>query len=262
MSLITSDFVAKYEEKQPPWGFGGLGEIVYLRTYSRSIESLNRTETWIETLTRVINGAVEIGVPFSKEQAETLFDHMFNLRCSVSGRALWQLGTPLVSQFSGTSLNNCFFTNIESPKDFELVFDYLMLGGGVGFSVERSKIHDLPKVKPVASIKHEKTKDADFIVPDSRQGWRQLLHNVLNSYFHTGESFTYSTILVREYGAILSTFGGTASGPAALVDGITEICKVLDLRVGKKLRSIDVLDVCNIIGKIVIAGSSRWCRLA
>lgn len=257
MSLITSDFVAKYEEKQPPWGFGGLGEIVYLRTYSRSIEGLNRTETWIETLTRVVNGAVEIGVPFSKEQAEALFDHMFNLRCSVSGRALWQLGTPLVSQFSGTSLNNCFFTNIESPKDFELIFDYLMLGGGVGFSVERSKIHDLPKIKPVASIKHEKTKDADFIVPDSRQGWRQLLHNVLNSYFYTGESFTYSTILVREYGAILSTFGGTASGPAALVDGITEICKVLDLRVGKKLRSIDVLDVCNIIGKIVIAGSSR-----
>lgn len=191
MSLITSDFVAKYEEKQPPWGFGGLGEIVYLRTYSRSIEGLNRTETWIETLTRVVNGAVEIGVPFSKEQAEALFDHMFNLRCSVSGRALWQLGTPLVSQFSGTSLNNCFFTNIESPKDFELIFDYLMLGGGVGFSVERSKIHDLPKIKPVASIKHEKTKDADFIVPDSRQGWRQLLHNVLNSYFYTGESFTY-----------------------------------------------------------------------
>lgn len=257
MTLITAEFVAKYEDKQPPWGFGGLGEIVYLRTYSRTVEGQSRTETWIETLTRVINGAVEIGVPFSKEQAESLFDHMFNLRCSVSGRALWQLGTPLVSKFSGTSLNNCFFTNIESPKDFELIFDYLMLGGGVGFSVERAKIHDLPKVKAVSSIRHEKTKDADFIVPDSRQGWRQLLHNVLNSYFYTGESFTYSTILVREYGAILSTFGGTASGPAALVDGMTDICKVLDMRVGKKLRSIDVLDICNIIGKIVIAGSSR-----
>jgi len=80
---------------------------------------------------------------------------------------------------------------------------------------------------------------------------------VLKSYFETGKSFTYSTILIREFGAPLKTFGGTASGPAALIDGIEDICKVLDGRVGKKLRSIDVLDICNIIGRIVVSGSSR-----
>jgi ribonucleoside-diphosphate reductase alpha chain len=257
MSLLTEEFISEYRNKQAPWGFGGLGEIVYLRTYSRPIDGEDRNETWVETLKRVIDGAVEIGSPLEKQDAEKLFDHMFNLRCSVSGRALWQLGTPLVKKFSGTSLNNCFFTNIEKPKDFELIFDYLMLGGGVGFSVERSKIHELPKIKKVERIHHERTNDADFIVPDSRQGWRQMLHNVLNSYFYTGESFSYSTILIREFGAPLKTFGGTASGPSALVDGVADLCKVFDNRVGKKLRSIDVLDICNIIGKIVVAGSSR-----
>lgn len=257
MSLLTEEFLSQYKNKKAPWGFGGLGEIVYLRTYSRPIEGENRNESWVETLKRVIDGAVEIGSQLEKSDAEKLFDHMFNLRCSVSGRALWQLGTPLVKKFSGTSLNNCFFTNIEKPKDFELIFDYLMLGGGVGFSVERSKIHELPKIKKVDSIRHEKTNDADFIVPDSRQGWRQTLHNVLNSYFYTGESFTYSTILIREFGAPLKTFGGTASGPSALVEGVADLCKVFDNRVGKKLRSVDVLDICNIIGKIVVAGSSR-----
>ena len=175
----------------------------------------------------------------------------------MSGRALWQLGTPLVKQFNGTSLNNCYFTNIESVEDFELLFDYLMLGGGVGFSVERSKIHDLPKIKSGVTVTHERTNDADIIVPDSRQGWRRLLHAVLKSYFETGKSFTYSTILIREFGARLKTFGGTASGPGALIDGIDDICKVLDARAGKKLRSIDVLDICNIIGRIVVSGSSR-----
>ena len=257
MSLLSPEFIASYASKTPPWGFGGLGEIVFLRTYSRKIEGTDQTESWTQTIQRIIEGAGDIGVPFSTEDAEHLFDHMFNLRCAVSGRALWQLGTPLVKQFSGTSLNNCFYTNIEKIEDFEMLFDYLMLGGGVGFSVERSKIHELPKVKAVASITAERTNDADFIVPDSRQGWRELLHKVLESYFKNGKSFTYSTILIREFGTPLKTFGGTASGSGALVDGIADICKVLDNRVGKKLRSIDVLDICNIIGRIVVSGSSR-----
>jgi len=257
LSLLNANFINSYSQKQVPWGFGGLGEIVYLRTYSRKVDGTDRTETWVETLKRIIDGAVEIGVPFTQRQAETLFDHMFNLRCSVSGRALWQLGTPLVSKLSGTSLNNCFFTNIEKIEDFELLFDYLMLGGGVGFSVERAKIHELPKVKSVDKITAERTNDADFIIPDSRQGWRALLHKVLESYFITGKSFTYSTILIREFGAPVKTFGGTASGPGSLIDGITDICKVFNNRINKKLRSIDVLDICNIIGRVVVSGSSR-----
>lgn len=257
MSIFSPEFLSSYSQKQTPWGFGGLGEVVYLRTYSRHIDALNRNETWTETIVRAIDGAIAIGAPLSEVKAEKLFDHMFHLRCSLSGRALWQLGTPLVTQFSGTSLNNCYFTNIETVEDFELLFDYLMLGGGVGFSVERSKIHELPKVKPNVTITHERSNDADIIVPDSRSGWRRLLHSVLKSYFDTGKSFSYSTILVREFGAPLKTFGGTASGPGALIDGIADIAKVMQNREGKKLRSIDVLDICNIIGKIVVSGSSR-----
>jgi len=257
MTTLSSEFLASYSQKRPPWGFGGMGEVVFLRTYSRQVEGLDRSETWVETLARIIEGAVDIGVPYTSSEAEALFDHMFNLRCSFAGRALWQLGTPLVRKFNATSLNNCYFTNIEKIEDFELLFEYLMLGGGVGFSVERSKIHELPKIKSGVSIVHERSNDADIIVPDSRTGWKRLLHSVLKSYFDTGKSFTYSTILVREFGAPLKTFGGTASGPGALIDGVEDICKVMKNREGKKLRSIDVLDICNIIGRIVVSGSSR-----
>lgn len=256
MAYISDDFVTLYDNQTPPWGFGGMGEVVFLRTYSRKKEN-GDNETWPETIQRVINGAIEIGVPYTQKEAETLFDHMFNLRCSYSGRALWQLGTPLIKQLNGASLNNCYFVNIEKIEDFEFLFDHLMLGGGVGFSVERAKIHELPKVKSGVTITHEKTNDADVIVPDSRKGWSRLLHSVLKSYFYTGKSFSYSTTLIREYGAPLKTFGGTASGPSALIEGVEDICKVMDNRVGKKLRSIDVLDICNIIGRIVVSGSSR-----
>lgn len=254
---LSPDFVNKYASKQAPWGFGGLGEIVYLRTYARDVESLGRKELWHETVERCVNGALEIGADLTDGEAETLYDHVFNLRASFSGRALWQLGTPLVRAHNAASLNNCYFTNIEKVEDFEFLFDHLMLGGGVGYSVERSKIHDLPKVHKSVRITHERTNDADLIVPDSRRGWSRLVHAVLKSYFYTGKSFTYSTMLIREFGAPLATFGGTASGPGALIDGIADICKVMEHREGKKLRSIDVLDICNIIGRIVISGSSR-----
>lgn len=256
MLTLNQAFVDSYNSKQAPWGFNGMGEIVFLRTYSRKKENGNN-ETWPETIQRVINGAIEIGVEYTEAEAEALFDHCFNLRCSFAGRSLWQLGTPLIKQLNAASLNNCYFTNIEKIEDFELLFEYLMLGGGVGFSVERSKIHDLPKVKAGVVITHERSNDSDIIVPDSRQGWKRLLHAVLKSYFDTGKSFSYSTILIREYGAPLKTFGGTASGPGALIDGIVDICKVMENRGGKKLRSIDVLDICNIIGRIVVSGSSR-----
>lgn len=253
---LSPDFVASYAQKQPPWGFGGLGEIVYLRTYARDTD-FGRKELWHETVARCVNGAMEIGADLTNADAEKLFDHVFNLRGSFSGRALWQLGTPLVKSHNAASLNNCYFVNIEKIEDFEFLFDHLMLGGGVGYSVERAKIHDLPKIKKGVRITHERSNDADIIVPDSRRGWSRLIHSILKSYFETGKSFTYSTILIREFGAPLKTFGGTASGPGALIDGVADICKVLENRENKKLRSIDVLDICNIIGRIVVSGSSR-----
>lgn len=257
MKILSDEFVNSYATKTPPWGFNGLGEIVYRRTYSRDIEELGRKEFWHETIARCINGAQAIGAGYTKEEAERLFDYIFNLKGIFAGRSLWQLGTPLVEKMSGVSLVNCWFTTIASVDDFKFLMDHLMVGGGVGFSVERSVVYGMPKVKKVDFIKHERTNDADFIVPDSRQGWSSLLGKVMSSYFETGESFTYSTVLIRGFGAPLKTFGGTASGPEVLIEGIADICNILDKRVGKNMRSIDALDIANIIGKIVVAGSAR-----
>ncbi len=80
---------------------------------------------------------------------------------------------------------------------------------------------------------------------------------MLQAYFVTGKSFTYSTILIRGAGEKISGFGGTASGPTILVDGINRISLMIRAREGKKLRSIDVLDICNVIGSIVVAGNVR-----
>lgn len=152
---------------------------------------------------------------------------------------------------------NCWFTAMREPEDFCFLFEHLMLGGGVGFSVKREDIHELPRVKKSVVISHLNTKDADFIVPDSRQGWVELLRKTLKSFFSSGKSFTYSTILVRGAGEPIKGFGGTSSGPQILIEGIQSIVGIFSRREGKKLRSIDVLDINNIIGSIVVAGNVR-----
>ncbi len=256
MTLFSEEFLSGYNLKDVPWGGNGLGEIVYKRTYARVVEGESRTENWKETIVRAINGAQAIGAGYTQEEAERMFDHLFNLRGTFSGRALWQLGTKLGSQY-GDSLNNCWTVSIRRPKDFLFIFDELMMGGGVGYSVKRADINKLPKVKKNVSVTHVASKDADFIVPDSREGWVKLLKQVLDAYFVTGKSFTYSTILVRGKGEVIKGFGGKASGPLPLIDGMTKVGNVLKSREGKKLRSIDVLDIANIIGSVVISGNVR-----
>lgn len=254
--ILSDEFVDSYKTKAPPWGFNGLGYVVYKRTYARLKED-GTTEEWHETVARCVRGAQKIGAKYTKEEAERLFDHIFNLRCNFAGRMLWQLGTSTVDRFGLASLLNCWFCSMTTPEDFCFVFEHLMLGGGVGFSVKREDIHELPRIKQNVNVTHEVTKDADFIVPDSRQGWVQLLRNVLDAFYQSGKSFSYSTILVRGSGEPINGFGGTASGPKILVDGIDKMVQIFQSRAGKKLRSIDVLDINNVIGSIVVAGNVR-----
>jgi ribonucleotide reductase alpha subunit len=254
--IITETFANKYSNKQPNWGFNGLGYIVYKRTYAR-LKDDGKTEEWHETIRRCINGSQKIGANYTQEEAEQLFDLIFNLKCNFAGRMLWQLGTPTVERFGANSLLNCWNVSMNSIKSFLFLFENLMLGGGVGFSIRREDIHELPRIKKGVNITHKNTKDADFIVPDSREGWIHLLEKVLEAYFINGKSFNYSTILIRGAGERIGGFGGIASGPQILLDGIEKINKIFQTREGKKLRSIDVLDICNIIGGIVVSGNVR-----
>jgi ribonucleotide reductase alpha subunit len=256
LNILSPSFLAQYKNKQPNWGFNGLGYIVYKRTYARVKED-GSTEEWNETVERCINGAQKIGAGYTKEEAERIYDYVFNLKCNFAGRMLWQLGTSTVDRFGANSLLNCWATAMREPKAFLFLFENLMLGGGVGYSIRREDVHELPKIKKGVTVIHEATKDADYIVPDKREGWVNLLSKVLDAFYVTGKSFSYSTILIRGYGEPIKGFGGKASGPQILIDGIDKITKIFQAREGKKLRSIDVLDICNIIGSVVVAGNVR-----
>jgi len=258
--LLKKEFLDKYKDKQPDWGFGGLGYVIYKRTYARKVDGQDRTEEWHETVARCLRGAQKIGAKYTREEAETLYDKVFNLKCSFSGRGLWQLGTPLSEKIADANLN-CWVTKVASVDDFEFIFMESMLGGGVGCNISKEYTQEIPRIKNGVRCRLKNTKDADFIVPDSKEGWVELWRKLLNAYIHTGKSFTYSTVCIRSSGEPLKTFGGIAPGPKPLIDGAEELTKILERREGKKLRTQDVADIICVGGEIVKSGGIRRTAL-
>lgn len=244
-----------------PWG--EIGYITYKRTYSRKLKESDpnsKTEEYKESIDRVIKGCrKQLKVGFTEKEEEQLEKYLICLKGSVAGRFLWQLGTKTVDKLGLMSLQNCAFTTIDHPiRPFTWTMDALMLGSGVGYNLQREYVYQLPSVnRKKVKIERLDNDGADYIVPDSREGWVKLLGKVLKSYFYSGIGFTYSTKCIRGKGTIIKGFGGLASGPEDLVEGIENICKVLDERKGKKVRPIDCLDIMNIIGSIVVAGNVR-----
>jgi adenosylcobalamin-dependent ribonucleoside-triphosphate reductase len=263
----THSYISKIsDDVKTPWGM--LGYITYKRTYARrlneDIEDNNDTEEYRDTILRVLDACQkQLKIGFTNKELKNAYYYLMSLKCSVAGRFLWQLGTDTVNKLGLMSLQNCAFTVIDDPiKPFTWIFDVLMLGTGVGFNIQRENIDKLPKLCDAdVKITRQDTKDADFIVPDSREGWVSLLEKVLEAFFYKGKSFSYSTILIRTAGAKIKGFGGTASGPEDLVKGINNIQSILIKRKGSKLTSVDCLDIVNIIASVVVAGNVRRSAL-
>lgn len=242
-----------------------MGYITAKRTYARRLfENVpdSPTEEWEDIVNRVVNATdTQLNVGFTEEEKEKLREHLMLLRGSVAGRFLWQLGTRTVDELGLASLQNCAAVVVDEPiRPFTWAMDMLMLGSGVGFNIQREYVYKLPKVlEDFESPVRQDNASADFIVPDTREGWVKLLEYTLRAAFvkRDKRTFSYSTQLVRGAGAPIKGFGGTASGPEILCTGIGQIASVLESRRGKQLRPVDCLDIMNIIGSIVVAGNVR-----
>jgi ribonucleoside-triphosphate reductase len=253
---INWAFVNKYQDMVPPWG--PVGYVVYKRTYARMTDS-GITEEWWQTVYRCLYSLVhDLGARLTQNEVEQLYHYVFNLKASFSGRALWQLGTKTIQKVGMDSLQNCWNVAMDDPiKPFTFTMNQLMLGGGVGYNLTPEYVYSMPFVKFDPEIKWVDEHDVDFIIPDNREGWVETLGRMLECFFITGKRFHFSAVCIRDKGARINGFGGVASGPTELCEGLLNIAKIISSRYGKKLRPIDVLDIQNILGSIVVAGNVR-----
>ena len=257
-------------------GLTALMMTVFLRTYSRRVSPV-RVETFAEAIDRVVRAATDqIHSPWedSTRDPEDLRRFMLDHKASLAGRFLWQLGTGTVDTLGMASLMNCNFWAVrprsEDPdnwKIFGMVADMLMLGSGVGFSAQHEHVKELPPVLVLAADDPGVVWDGDvgdiaegsdvYEVLDTREGWAALIDRTIQAYLVDGKGFTYTTRRVRPLGAELKTFGGVASGPAPLRKAVGLIQRVMQARAGRRLRSVDVVDIMNQVAQMVCSGNVR-----
>lgn len=281
-NILTKDFLSQYPDFPPH--MNELGQFVFYRTYSRWIPELGRRETWKETCARAVNYNCSLVPGVTREEAELLFDNMFNLRQFLSGRTLWIGGTEAARKFPMANFN-CSFTVIDDFEAIDDIFYLLMLGTGTGFRILKDDVAKLPRIRENLPMviepykptpKHMRSDHtsmyfdgnvATIKVGDSKEGWVTALSYFLRLFWDKKYRDVQGVVLnfndVRPKGERLKTFGGTASGHESLKNMFEKIHAVLTTDrfapkpVNGKLRPIHILDICNIIGENVVVGGVR-----
>lgn len=262
---LSDSFLEEFKGKQPKWGFGGLGYVVYKRTYSRLMDDGSQEE-FVDTCRRVVEGVYNVQKTHCKnlrlpwddrkaqKSAQEMFRRMWEFKWLPPGRGMWIMGSPVVDRIGGAALNNCGFISTEEIKEdfahpFCWMMDMLMLGVGVGFDTKGAGLVKIQE--PQVNLTET------FVVPDTREGWIAGLKEILNAYVGKGVIKKYDYSQVRPEGAPIKGFGGTSSGPKPLMDLVEEIQKILNPLVGEHITSEVIVDICNLIGKCVVSGNVR-----
>ena len=264
---LSDSFINNYKRKRAPFGFNGLGELVYMRTYSR-LKTDGKNEMWWETVQRVVEGtfnmqkrhidAHSLGWNPWKAQhsAQEMYSRIFTMKFLPPGRGLWAMGTPLTEERGlFAALNNCAFVSTENIKDdlstpFTFLMDASMLGVGVGFDT-------LGAGKLIVKGPNETRKTELCEIPDTRQGWVESLRLQLESHFLGTAPVEFDYSLIREEGVAIAGFGGVSSGPFPLQELHEKINEILGEAAGEPISITAIVDIMNLIGKCVVAGNVR-----
>ena len=226
-------------------------QFIHKSRYARWLESEGRRETWAETVQRYIDFFVEReqlteGSPVTQE----IYNAIYNLEVMPSMRCMMTAGEAL--KRDNVAGFNCSYLHIDHPRAFDELMYVLMCGTGVGFSVERNFIANLPVVNEGMF-----ETDTTIVVADSKMGWASAYRELI-AMLYAGKVPKWDMRKVRPAGARLKTFGGRASGPEPLIDLFNFTVGVFRKAHGRKLTSIECHDlVCKIADIVVVGGVRR-----
>lgn len=229
-----------------------LSDIVIHNKYSKFLYEENRRETFEEICNRNLlmhinkfRGQSEIISELNRIYA----DFVKTRKILPSMRSMQFAGRPI--ELSPSRLYNCAGVNVDNPAVFSETMFLLLGGSGVGYSIQRHHVEQLPTIKLP-------TKTRRYLVSDNIEGWADAIKVLMRSFFEGRPEprFDYSDI--REKGALLITSGGKAPGPQPLHDCIHKIRAILASKSnGEQLSSLEAHDIMCHIADAVLAGGIR-----
>ena len=233
-------------------------EFIHLSRYSRWLPEEGRRETWNETVTRYFDFFTDhvnemTGYKISKDLRKDLEIAVLEQRVMPSMRCLMTAGEALKRE--NIAGYNCSYVAVNRIQAFDEILYILMNGTGVGFSVERQFVSELPLV---AEEFHET--DTNIVVADSKLGWAKA-YKELVGLLYIGQIPRWDMSKVRPAGAPLKTFGGRASGPAPLENLFNFTVTVMRGSKGRRLSSLECHDIVCKIAEVVVVGGVRRSAL-
>lgn len=229
-------------------------QTIHKTRYARYITGDKRREEFGETVWRYVDYFKEAFPSVVTEGvAEELADSILSMRVMPSMRALMTAG-PALSRDHVAGFN-CAYVAVDNTRAFDETVYILMCGCGVGYSVERESVRQLPAV---AQQSDEVGPHIEF--EDSRIGWASGFRVWLEALWE-GLSPTYDLSQLRPAGAVLKTFGGRSSGPAPLRKLLDYTAQLFNAASGRQLTTLECHDIMCKIAEVVVSGGVRRSAL-
>jgi ribonucleoside-diphosphate reductase alpha chain len=230
-----------------------LGSVTVFAKYAKFDKKKKRRETWEEICYR--NMAMNLNkYPMLYQEILNLY-HNFVIPKKVlpSMRSMQFAGKPI--EVSPNRVFNCCYFPVDHYKAFSEAMFLLLGGSGVGYSVQKHHVAQLPEIK-------RPTKKRRFLVEDSIVGWADAVKALMESYFKGKSQPIFDFSDIRAKGAELVTSGGLAPGSEPLKTCLFNLQRILDRKQnGEKLSTIEVHDMICFIADAVLSGGIRRAAL-
>ncbi len=227
-----------------------LSDTTVFSKYAKYKSDLKRRETWDEIVDRYQTMMIK-KYPKLEEAIIESAKFIRDKKVLPSMRAL---------QFAGAAMEvnnargyNCAYLPVDSLYSFSETMFLLLGGSGVGFSVQKHHVAQLPAI-----IKQDTFKHRTYLIEDSIMGWADAVKVLMKFYFEGGTKPKFDFRAIREKGARLVTAGGKAPGPEPLKICLSHVDAIMERKAnGENLSPLECHDIMCHIANSVLAGGIR-----
>jgi len=235
-------------------GLDALSKLTVFSKYAKYVPELKRRETWDEIVNRYEQMMIK---KYPQLEAQIIETAKFIREKKVlpSMRAL-QFAGP-AAEVNNSRIYNCCYLPIDSIHSFSETMFLLLGGTGVGYSVQKQHVAQLPVITKPGKVRN-------YLVEDSIMGWADAVKVLMKAYLEGGFMPKFDFRAIRKKGARLVTAGGKAPGPEPLKICLAHVQAVLERKQeGEKLSPLECHDIlCHIANSVLAGGIRRSAMIA
>ena len=235
-------------------GLDALSKLTVFSKYAKYVPELKRRETWDEIIDRYVQMMLK-KYPKLEDQIVQTSKFIKEKKVLPSMRAL-QFAGP-AAEVNNSRIYNCCYLPIDSIHSFSETMFLLLGGTGVGYSVQKHHIAQLPAITKPGKVRN-------YLIEDSIMGWADAVKVLMKAYLEGGFMPKFDFRAIRKKGARLVTAGGKAPGPEPLKICLAHVQAILDRKEeGESLSPLECHDIlCHIANSVLAGGIRRSAMIA